>query len=118
MITDEDVNFLDQEGLPNTNENEVELVSYSDIYSDLLLNDEIILTIPAEEEERLRTGIKNVKAKLAAKHKEEGLPVESSTLTFTSTPSAEFVGASDIHIVLSRKAVATVFRKRVPDKEF
>jgi len=95
----------------------LEDITYQELYQNLLLNEELIICIAAEDEERVKTGLKNVKAKQAAKFKEEGLPVDSSTLAFTSSPSKVHQGAINLHITLTKKATVKVFSMNVPDKE-
>lgn len=89
--------------------------SYTEIYSSVQLNNEIVITIPVEEEERTKVGIKNVKAKQAAKFKEDGLPIDPSVLSFSSTKSKEFENAVDLTITLTRKAVVPVLKVRIPE---
>lgn len=97
-------------------------MTLSDIYMQILANNEIILTIPADEEERLRKGLAGVKAKTNKKLLEEGLPVENSTLSYSVTPSKDEAGKErdgivDVQICLSKKYTITVFDLKLPDNE-
>lgn len=96
-----------------------EALSFQEIYAMLQLNEEIIITIPVEDIERVKTGLKNYKAKKALKEKEAGLPPESpSTLTFEVEKNTEYPNAADMRVILTRKAVVKVMNIKIPDKEF
>ena len=99
-------------------EDQLQSLTYQDIYHTLVLNSELIITIPAEEEEKVKIGLKNVKAKKALKDKEEGHPVDNTILSFTSTVSKDFMGAINLHIALLKKAIVPVYKIAIPDKEF
>lgn len=109
---DLDIIMSDMEGMEQSLDEEM---SYAELYASVQLNNEIVITIPIEEEERTKVGIKNVKAKQAAKFKEDGLPVDPSVLSFSSSMSKEFENAVDLTITLTRKAVVPVFKLRIPD---
>lgn len=94
---------------------DLEEMSYAEIYASVQLNNEIVITVPVEEEERVKIGIKNVKAKQALKFKEDGLPVDPSVLSFTTTKSKEYENAVDLTITLTRKAMVPVFKIRIPE---
>ena len=98
-----------------------EELSFLEIYSSVMLNNEIIITIPIEEVERVKTGLKNLKAKQATKMKEEGLVPDPSVFTFSERPceEEEFKDTHvDLNIQLSRKSIVKVARIRVPDDNF
>ena len=110
----QDIGLLEME---DNHTEEIEEVTFQEIYQNLLLNDEIILEIAEEDEERLKTGIKNVKAKQATKCKEAGLVPDNNTLTFLSSKDPNKVGITKLHIVLAKKATVKVFSMTIPDKE-
>ena len=102
------------------NQGEEEL-SYAEIYAAAALNGEVVITIPPEEVERVKTGLKNFKAKQAAKMKESGLIPDPSTLNFATRECLDpelrenFI---DLSIQLSRKSTVKVVKMRIPDGEF
>jgi hypothetical protein len=93
-------------------------LSYGELLAATILNGEIIITIPAEDEERVKNGIKNFKSKQATKAKEEGLAVDSSTLIFTSVASKEFAGCIDLSIQAKTKGTIKVKAMRIPENDF
>jgi hypothetical protein len=99
---------------------EEEELSFSEIYAAVALNGEIIITIPKEEEERVKVGLKNFKAKQAAKLKAEGLVPDPSIFTFiTRQPvdpdlEGDFI---DLSIQLTRKSTVKIAKLRIPDQE-
>ena len=106
---------------PPVSSNGAEELSFMEIYSSVMLNNEIIITIPIEEVERVKTGLKNLKAKQATKMKEEGLVPDPSVFTFSEKPceDEEFQATHvDLNIQLSRKSVVKVARIKIPDDNF
>ena len=95
-----------------------EEVTFSELLANVMLNDEIIITIAIEDVERVKTGIKNTKAKQAAKMKEEGLAVDTSTLSFIVSNSEDYDGMADLKIILSRKSTVKIKQMKIPDGEF
>lgn len=95
-----------------------EELTYSEILSTLTLNGEVIITIPFEEETKVKTGLKNLKAKQGMRLKEEGLPVPEETLEFYSTTSEEYEDCTNLHIVLKKKGTVMVKKMIIPDNEF
>lgn len=114
MATQDEFNFLDEDLSSMSNAEEL---TYSELYASVQLNDEIVVTIPLAEEERTKIGIKNVKAKQALKFKEDGLPIDPSVLSFSTSKSVEFVDAVELTITLAKKAVVPVFKIRIPSGE-
>ena len=112
----EDLDFpnIEEEKTEEGIEEEQEL-SYQEIYSSLLLNDEIQLTVSPDDLEKLKVGLKNVKAKTSAKNKELGLPTDTSVLKFISKASDEFEGFIDLTITVDRKGTVKVKKVRIPD---
>jgi hypothetical protein len=92
-------------------------LSLADIYNQLLVLGELIVTIPMEEEETLRKGLAGVKAKQNQKLKSSGLAPDPATLSFTVSPNKEQKGAIDVHIVLAKRTSITVLGIKKPDPE-
>lgn len=103
---------------PPVLEDEVTPLSLTEIYNQVLADNEIILTIPAGEEQMLRTGLAGVKAKQNAKLKSAGLQPDSSTLSYSVTPHKTMPDVVEVHIVLSKKQTITVIAMRRPDPDF
>jgi len=101
----------------NDNSSTEEELTFSEIYSSVLLNGEIVITIPKEEVERVKTGLKNTKAKQSLKMKEDGLIPDSSVFTFIERESEEGEGFIDLSIELSRRSVVKIKKFRIPDQE-
>ena len=107
-----------KEELPNEHLSEAEEgeeLSYAEILAHAVLNGEIIITIPAEDEERVKNGLKNYKSKQATKQKESGQPVDTSVLIFTSIPSKDFAGCIDMSIQSKNRGTIRVRNLRIPD---
>jgi hypothetical protein len=101
-------------------ENEEEL-TFSELYSSVLLNGEVVITIPTAEVERVKTGLKNVKAKQAIKMKEDGLIPDPSVFTFLERVALDEHGNNiqdfcDLSIELSRRSVVKIKKLRIPDQ--
>lgn len=96
---------------------ELERMTFSELLATVALNEEIVITIAAEDVERVKTGLKNVKAKQAAKMKEEGLTPDSSTLSFIASPTKDN-GDVDLKILLNHKSTVLIKKITVPDGEF
>lgn len=95
-------------------------MTLTEIYDMLLLSSEIILTVPAEEEERLRKGLASVKAKSNKKLVAEGMPVDKSTISYSVTPAKDasgnpIDGAVAILITLGARSSITVLDVKFPD---
>lgn len=104
----------------NIEENEEgEELSFAELLASVMLNEEIIITIPKEELIRVKNGLKNTKTKQATKFKEEGLAVDPSTLVFVERPPSnndpEFI---DLSIQLVRRGTVRVAKIVVPDQDF
>lgn len=98
-------------------EEELERMTFAEILATVALNDEIIITIAMEDVERVKTGLKNVKAKQATKMKEEGLTPDSSTLSFVvSEPNED--DDVDLKILLNHKSTVLIKKVVIPDGEF
>ena len=91
-------------------------MSLTEIYNQLLVYGELILTIPAGEEERLRKGLASVKAKATKKLQDQGLPLDKAQLSYQLLPSKD-AGIINIQIVLGQKNNITVLGMTLPDNE-
>lgn len=116
MITESLADFPDTIDLSDASE-EQEL-SYAELYASACLNGEIIITIPAEEEERVKNGIKNFKSKQATKQKEEGIQPDTSVLIFTVVASKEYAGCIDMSIQVKTKGTIKIKAMRIPENDF
>lgn len=96
-------------------DDEGEEFSYAELIAATVLNGEIIITIPLEDEERVKTGLKNYKRKTATKAKESGEPLDSTVLIFTSHPSKEFPGCLDLNIRNKVRGSIKIKQLRIPD---
>jgi hypothetical protein len=113
MTTDKDITEM------NIEENiEDDEMSFSEIFAAVTLNGEVIITIPPEEVERTKTGIKNLKSKQATRFKEDGLVPDPSVLTFVERLSEEYDGMIDLSISLARKSVVKIKKIQIPDDKF
>lgn len=91
----------------------------TEIYELLTANEELILTIPAHEEDRLRKGLASAKNKMNAKLKDSGLPADTRMLQFHVQPSKdqELEDHIDIQISLASRASFKIKRIQLPDPE-
>lgn len=104
--------------MDNLDNEEETIYSPQEIYEQVVAFSEVILTIPALEEERLKNSLSSAKSKMQAKLKAEGQAVDTSqVLTFDTTP-AEEEGYIDIRISLVKKSGIRVKKITLPDPEF
>lgn len=107
--------------LPDTKDNILdeqdnsEEITYGELYASALLNGEVIITIPAEEETKTKNGLKNFKSKQNQRLKEEGQPADQSIISFLSTPSKEFEGCIDLSIAVQQRGIVKIKAMRIPD---
>jgi len=106
----EDNDFFDEEDEENTGQ-----LSLTDLYNRLLIDNELIVTVPVEEESKVRKGLAVIKAKKNKQLKEAGLPVDDASFSFTVTANKKIEGAIDIHIVLAKRTTITVLGVKKPD---
>lgn len=96
----------------------IEEMSYGEILANLAMNGEVIITIPTEQEEAVRIGLRNLKARQALKLEKEGLPKPEEVLQFSATQSSEYEDCVDLHIILKKKGVIEVRKMVIPDNTF
>lgn len=83
------------------------------LYEKLILEESVILTIPAEEEDVLRQALISVKGKANAKLKADGMPVDTSKLEFTYL-HCDVEGAVRIQITLAKRKTIKVYNIETP----
>lgn len=98
-------------------EDDEQEISYAEILASAVLNGEVIITIFLEDEERVKTGIKNYKSKMATKAREEGQPVDNSLLIFESKPSKEYAGCIDLSIQSKNRGTVRIKAMRIPEND-
>jgi hypothetical protein len=108
------VHPLDEEASANTEEGSEEL-SVQDIYHQLVLEEEIILTMYDTEAEELRSGLIQVKAKEVAKLKEQGIAPDNLTLKFTKNPVKDRPEIVKLHIALTKKKTFSILSITKPE---
>jgi hypothetical protein len=113
-LTEED-SFLDEDLSEESPQAEGDELSYAEILASAIFNGEIIITIPLEDEERVKNGLKNYKSKQITKAKEEGMPIDSSVLIFTTKISKDFAGCIDMNIQSKTRGTVRVKRLEIPD---
>lgn len=99
---------------------ENEELSFSELFSSVLLNEEIVITIPKEEVIRVKNGLKNLKAKQSSRMRLDGLAPDPSVFSFLERTPKEKEYAEDfidLTISLSRKSVVKIAKIRIPDNE-
>lgn len=94
-----------------------ESMTYEEILSNLLVSDELVLTIPLDDVEHVKIGLKNLKSKRNKRLREVGLVPDNATLEFCISPSDEedFVDLRIFHI---RKGTVSVKKMFIPSGEF
>jgi len=106
-----------QDHPPLPTEDEEQEISYAEILASAMLNGEIIITIFLEDEERVKTGIKNYKSKTATKAREEGQPIDNSLLIFESKPSKDFAGCLDLSVQCKNRGTVKIKAMRIPEND-
>ena len=89
--------------------------SIADIYRDISLNGELIITIDVVEEIRLRRTLSVLKAKESAKLKENGLQPDDAKLEFIIIPDPKVPkGLRKLHIVLKGSRKVKLYERIIP----
>lgn len=109
-IDDLDLSSLDDEPSNPT-------LSFYEIYDKLLANEELILTIPLEQEEALRKGLASAKIKTNKKLAAQNLDTEDRTLMFKKISEDLNLCITELHIYLKARPGCQVLNIRIPDKE-
>lgn len=108
-----DTNLIDLLDL----ESDTPILSFSEIYEKLLANDELIITIPNDQEDSLRKGLASIKVKTNKKLNAEGFMGEDRTLMFKRVHENVNEDTVDLHIFLKARPGCKVLNIRVPDKD-
>jgi hypothetical protein len=82
-----------------------------------VMNTEVIITVITEEIEKIKNGLKNLKAKQNAKLKEDGLVPDNSILEFVILPPKEGddEAYTDLKIILKAKSTIRIKKMILPD---
>lgn len=110
IMTDLDLSSLDEE--PDN-----QVLSFYEIYDKLLANEELILTIPLEQEDALRKGLASAKVKTNKKLATQNLDTEERTLMFKKISEDLNLCTTELHIYLKARPGCQVLNIRIPDKE-
>lgn len=91
-------------------------LSLLDIYNQLLTHKEIIITVPIEEEDKIRTGLASVKAKQSKKLRDNGFTPGRESLSYQVSPNADAPKAHiDMKILLKERTTINVVSMKLPD---
>lgn len=93
-------------------------MSYADIYDSVLLNEEIVITLPTDIVERVKIGLRNHKARHLAKLKEADIQPDSTRLVFHTAPSPTVENAIDLTIILKETVTVPILKLTIPDSTF
>lgn len=105
--------------LQSIDEEEEQFLSPSEIWEQLVALEEMILTVPIEEEEKLRSSLASAKSKALAKMKEEGAAVDlTKILKFETTLSEEYEGCVSVRVSLVQRSGIRIKKIQLPDPEF
>lgn len=97
--------------------------SFDEILNFLNDEKELILTIPADQEDDLRSGLQARKSKVNQSLKRKGMEPPKETLTFNSYPAKDSQGKVVdgiicVKVVLKERASVDIIKMEVPDKDF
>lgn len=106
--------YIDSQDSTDTS---MENMTFEEILSNLLVSDELVLTIPGDDVERVKIGLKNLKSKRNKKLREDGLVPDNATLEFSISPS-ETEDFIDLRIFHIKKGTVSVKKMIVPSGEF
>lgn len=103
-----------------TEEKEESGMSYADIYASVLLNGEIIITIPSYLTEKIKMGLRNHKARQLAKLRAIDQVADDTILTFsTEEPLTNTeIEIVNLTITLRERTVVPVLKLTIPDGDF
>lgn len=93
-------------------------LSLREIWNLIQAKDDVILTINCSDELKIRRGLSNLKAKQNKKFKEEGLPVDDTTLEFETkqTVEQELLCQCTLRCWLVKNETITVYRITLPEQ--
>lgn len=101
---------------------EVQYQTPTELYSTLVVNEEIILRIKRSDERSVREGLASAKYKANEKAKREGFPVETKDIIFTASPAFDESGQEvpdemNLQVCLGRRGAIRILAVRLPDNE-
>lgn len=101
----------EQQGTAST-----EQMTLHDLYAQLLLSEDIIITINSDDFDSLKAGITSVKAKENIKLKNKGMPTDNTTLRFTQLPCEECNAMEmRVQISLTKRRTFTIKKLEVAE---
>lgn len=88
-----------------------------DLYAELILKDELIITVPTADIDSIKAGLISVKGKENSKLRSKGMPVDNSKLTVTLLPAKEDTqaGFTRVHLVLAKRKTYHIAKIETPD---
>ena len=90
-------------------------VSIKELYAQLLISGELLITIESHQVEDLKRSLISVKAKENARMKNKGMPVDNSKLTVTEVVKANVPeGYTKLHLLLSKPKQFNIARIETP----
>lgn len=92
-------------------------MTIQEIYQQLLLSEDIILTTSIEDYSDIRRALASIKNKEATKLKEQGMPLEAIRLVFNELTALEDTpaGSMRFQISLARRKTFAVSKLEIPD---
>ena len=94
-------------------------LTLQDLYEQICRDEDIIITIDAIEESRVRKGLSSIKSKYNSKLKDNNLPIDTSTLEFIvhDSPADKAQGRVRLQIYLKKAATIKVHSIIVPEED-
>lgn len=90
-------------------------VSIKELYAQLLISSELLITIETHQVDDLKRSLISVKAKENARMKNKGMPVDNSKLTVTEVIKADVPeGYTKLHLILSKPRQFTIAKIETP----
>lgn len=90
-------------------------VSIKELYAQLLISGELLITIETHQVEDLKRSLISVKAKENARMKAKGMPVDNSKLTVTTVIKADVAeGYTKLHLLLAKPKQFNIAKIETP----
>lgn len=88
-----------------------------DLYAELLLKDELIITVPTADIDSVKGGLISIKGKENSKLRAKGMPVDNNKLTVTVLPAKEDTqaGFSRVHLILAKRKTYNIAKIEAPE---
>lgn len=110
--------FETHDGLPPDADEEASYtMGYAEIYEQLIVEEELIYTIPAEDEDRFKKGLAVAKNRMNKKLISDGVASDTRILNFKTLPSSE-AGCIDIQVSMTARGGVRIMNMRKPDPNF